>query len=61
VTYEWRPSDHQFEAFLASCGDRFQGDELRMLRYFRSHPGAAEYRAVEAALAAYSRRKKKAS
>jgi hypothetical protein len=58
VTYEWRPSDHAFEAFLASCGDRFEGDELRMFRFFRSHPAAEEFRAVEAALVAYAKGKK---
>lgn len=58
MTYVWRPSDHAFEAFLASCGDRFQGDELRMFRYFKSHPGQSEYRAVEAALVAYAKGKR---
>ena len=58
MTYGWRPSDHAFEAFLASCGDRFEGDEHRMFRFFKSHPGADEYRAVEAALVAYAKGKK---
>jgi hypothetical protein len=52
-------SDHAFTAFLAGCGDRFVGIEKTMQRYFKSHPGAKEYAAVEAALAAYSRGKRK--
>lgn len=51
-------SDHAFTAFLAGCGDRFVGIEKTMHRYFKSHPGAAEYRAVEAALVAYAKGRK---
>lgn len=59
MTYETRPSDHAFTAFLAGCGDRFDGDEKRMFAYFRSHPGASEYAAVEQALMAYAKGKRK--
>lgn len=58
MTYENLPSDHAFEAFLAGCGNRFVGIEKTMAAYFKSHPGAAEYRAVEAAMVAYAKGKR---
>ena len=56
--YQMRSSDHQFESFLAGCGERFDGVEKTMYRFFKSHPGAAEFRAVEAAMVAYAKGKK---
>jgi hypothetical protein len=52
-------ADHAFMAFLAACGDRFEGDELRMFRFFQSHPSQSDYSAVEADIKAYRKRKKK--
>ena len=52
-------ADHAFTAFLAACGDRFEGDEARMFAFFKSHPSLTDYSAVEADIKAYRKRKKK--
>ena len=51
-------SDHAFESFLATAGDRFEGDEYRMFKFFQRHPGMEAMRATEAALEAYAKGKK---
>ena len=58
MTYYERSSDHAFTAFLAGSGDRFEGTEKTMHAFFKSHPGASEYRAVEQALLAYAKGRK---
>jgi len=59
MSYDHRPSDHAFTAFLAGCGDRFDGVEKLMFRFFKNHPGMDAMRATESALVAYAKGKRK--
>ena len=56
--YDLMSSDHAFESFLATAGDRFEGDEAVMFKYFRAHPGREEDAAIASALRAYAKGKK---
>ena len=59
MTYEETTADHMFTAFLSGIGpERMYDDELRMYRFFQSHPGQNVYRAIESAIQAYERGKK---
>lgn len=56
MTYQEMTSDSLFTAFLAGVGpERMYDDELRMFRFFQSHPGQSMFRAVEAAIEAYEK------
>jgi hypothetical protein len=51
-------ADHAFTAFLAGVGpERMYDTELRMYRFFQTHPAQTEYRAVEAQISDYEKRK----
>ena len=57
---EMTSADHAFTAFLAGVGpERMYDEELRMFRWFQKHPAQSEYRAIEAAIAAYEQGKRK--
>ena len=50
-------ADHAFTAFLAGVGpERMYDTELRMFRFFQTHPAQTEYRAIEAQINEYERR-----